>query len=1110
MVKQTGRSCAPVDFEGFLKIACYDDLSKQLKFKCPYPSSKDTFYRRWGFDTDNVNLWKQPYSVSHICENDPYAYQACVSKSQIKLMKDAQVLCGGFFCKSNDGKRRGILTECLEDCHHLDHIARATTICPINSIKTSLPNLDLQSISNNQADPLNGFRYGPLCQSGRLDFSSHMLPTSRICDGQKDCVDNSDEKDCELSQNIEHTCTQYKTKFYRNESKTVPISNYTRCNQFDRELVVTGVLTNNSANPLVRTLLFPYCLNYLEQTNCSDTYRVGGYCNVNGYLASVSKYMICLDHDKLMDLPLSLCDDGIQNECLTFKLSDDEPDCEVHKHRMCDGVIDCVDRIDEVHDMCQFMTSGTVCERRFNVGKLIEFPISWIMDGMNDCMDSKDEHEISEDGRGKGPWRFCGNEGEKTKRIEMTEKLECKNVFMCPGSDCGTHNCKTYVKFEQLCDGLESCHDNGENDVCGISRDLPEIVKTVSLRDQNIRDLCLQTKSCEVKMFVRPWGDVFGEEEIKLYVPVAKIDCSYLFGEAYLYLSCMNLCLHATCPLKNRRLMYDSCPAQFQDRVYTLANNSFLTFVTKADEYNFRQDYFRCNNSRCVDYSQVCDLVNDCRDMSDEIDCDNHMICENTLDLFQHQFVSMSQRCDGIYDCSDLSDECNEFCGKRILENWVLRMMCWILGVLTMVFNAITLLNGFKTFSDCESEPMLYTKTLASLFGIGDFTIGLYLILLSIYDSFVYGRTFCRHQAEWLTGTACATLGVISTIGSQISIFAMTSLSLTRMTGIARNDVTGPRTIQTKSLLRVAGLAAAIITASLCLALVPLNPLLEDYFVQGMYYEPEENYKLFIGFPNKVRHLRILRTYYNTTNLTADLTWKEIGEKVDGMFSQQYGTASRRPVHFYGNDGVCLFRYFIRSNDARRSRMSLKNDTQINDTKGDAMLWLMLVVNLLCFIIISCSYLVIIVKNVASAQRSGQTRNPGRLKEQRNMQNKIALIILTDFLCWVPFIIVCIIHNLGKTDATEWYVNFAMAVLPLNSFINPLIYDKTVINFVSFWMRRLNIYGHNWTRQHGMIFWRPKRKGDGKRMNTATNISKSPDVHENEDIELETYFVKDE
>ena len=39
-------------------------------------------------------------------------------------------------------------------------------------------------------------------------------------------------------------------------------------------------------------------------------------------------------------------------------------------------------------------------------------------------------------------------------------------------------------------------------------------------------------------------------------------------------------------------------------------------------------------------------------------------------------------------------------------------------------------------------------------------------------------------------------------------------------------------------------------------------------------------------------------------------------------------------------------------------------------------------------------------------------------------------------------------HNLGFFDATEWYVTYAMIALPLNSVINPLIYEKTLAEFL--------------------------------------------------------------
>ena len=320
--------------------------------------------------------------------------------------------------------------------------------------------------------------------------------------------------------------------------------------------------------------------------------------------------------------------------------------------------------------------------------------------------------------------------------------------------------------------------------------------------------------------------------------------------------------------------------------------------------------------------------------------------------------------------------------------------------------------------------------------------------MLSFYDSFVYGNGFCRHQAEWYTGTACSILGVISTVGSQVSLFAMAVLSIIRMYRLTFKKMSIPGPVNRNSIIKVAFLVTGIITASLAIAVTPLMPSLEEYFVQGMYYDPA--YKVFIGFPNKERYVNVLQAHYNTTNsnITMDLTWKDIGDKVDGMFTQQHGLLSKRPVHFYGNDGVCLFKYFVRSDDARRIRQSIESIADITDHKGDPVVWLMLGVNLVCFIVISVCYIVIYIQTRISSRRSGQHQTPERVRGNRAIQNKITLIVATDFLCWVPFIIISGMHNLGFFDATEWYVTYAMIVLPLNSVINPLIYEKTLAEFL--------------------------------------------------------------
>ena len=44
----------------------------------------------------------------------------------------------------------------------------------------------------------------------------------------------------------------------------------------------------------------------------------------------------------------------------------------------------------------------------------------------------------------------------------------------------------------------------------------------------------------------------------------------------------------------------------------------------------------------------------------------------------------------------------------------------------------------------------------------------------------------------------------------------------------------------------------------------------------------------------------------------------------------------------------------------------------------------------------------------------------------------------------MPFIVVCALHSLEVLDATPWYSLFSMMILPINSVINPFLYDEVV------------------------------------------------------------------
>ena len=1004
-IRESGENCKVAQLaSGFLKNVCFYEPTFQIYFTCTH---SDIFYAEMYWPHAGLG-------VDNLCQNDPHAYQVCGFDFDLQK-QNSDVLCGGYICEED---ARHVYVACKGDeCKMENRTCQSTSNSENEGERLCDDKCSSDSWSCEDEQHCNGFQYGVRCDNKlSSSYNTTNLPIHLVCDGQAECKDRADEQNCAVTNNTVHTCTHYERKVRHSEIKTVPILNYTRCSLFDLEM--------EDANP--------YCFEYLDQTNCSDIERVGGYCKVNGFMSSVSKYVVCHDYDQIAKIPVKICDDNLQNNCLS------PSDCHIHKHRMCDGVNDCSDGSDEVHDMCEVMSNElnfTSCTRTFQP-KLGEhkIPVSWIMDNETDCMNGEDENAAK--------WTFCPG---KIRKLELPGK-GCQDVYKCPGED------NSYVEFDFLCDGVDSCGEGGENRVCRIARDLPAMNKTATLNG-TIRSVCNESIStCEVREFRRPWGDVFGEEKIMLHVPKSKVNCSGLFGDYYLFLSCTDLCAETDikCPLESndRRLEYNSCLGQYPKRSYTLGNNSFLTFLDKSESGQYHQDYYKCDNGRCIEYKKVCDLVDNCGDMSDEINCTNHMVCHNTHGSTKRQFISWSQKCDGLYDCFDLSDECNEDCGKEILENFLLKITCWVMGVLAMSFNLFIVVNGFLSLKDCETEQMMISKVLMNLIGSGDFLIGLYLVVLSVYDSLIFGKEFCSHQAEWLTGTPCLMLGVISTLGSQISLFTMTVLSLIRVYGLTCKPMRIPGPVNKKAILRVTSIVMAIITAALAIAVTPLVPSLEDYFVQGIYYDP--TYKVFIGFPNKDRHVNILQSYYEqnitgiatniSTKISRTMSWKDIGEKVDGMFTQDNGILTRSPVHFYGNDGMCLFKYFVRTNDARRSRQSA-NHIQFT---GDPVVWNMLAVNLCCFITITCCYIVIILKTKQSSQRSGQHENEERRKNERAIQNKIMIIIATDFLCWVPFIIISGMHNLDYIDASHWYASFAMTVLPLNSVINPLVYEKAL------------------------------------------------------------------
>ena len=943
-----------------------------------------------------------------MCENDPLFYQACgITKYDNK--QNHHLLCGQFICDT------GTTIE-SKFCHEVDQNPCFNTGIPGNtscayqrSVKQCNDICD-DDINCTDEARCNGQRYGKFCEGDKMYYNILLITVMDWLDWNYNCQlwapYNNRQKFLENynGASCKHSLSGFET----------PIFNFTRCAVIEYAPSVVDDPQLWWLNSTKAT----YCENMMDQTNCTDFSRVALTCTVAGYRTSISKFVICHGRPDLR-----ICDDGIENVCKRLS-----PSCFVHKHKICDEVNDCTDGSDETAIECKELTDRK-CNRIFG-NKIASIPLAWIGDGVQDCITSEDEQPI---------WPTCGA-GPTLRYVVRSDS--CTDDFLCLNSET------KFIPQTQLCDMIETC--GNENQICKLARRITDLSTTLIRDDKSegrIAPACMKgltslqnlDSPCIRSTFFFPQDDTFGVSNIKaLTLPERTTDCNYSFGEAYLFTSCAGNCVASKCPL-SKPLKFDSCGGQFPDRVFTLHNMSSLTFVT-PHKGSFHNDYFLCENDVCVTYDKVCNLVDDCGDGSDEDLCTNHFKCNRSQSDAR---IPKWKRCDSQIDCEDLSDECNSDCGQEIIRGMALKIFSWIEGLLAVIFNGILIASSLASLRNIATNTGLLNKLLIIMIGLGDFLIGGYLLTVSVID-FMLGPSYCFKQTEWRSSKYCSVLGIISTLGSQVSLFSMTCLSIGRLFGI-KNAMGISSSITLRSCGKIALVLFLVMGTSLAIAILPILPRFEDYFVNGIRYDNTN--PLFIGIPNKDVHHRVIEAYYGRMrgDKETDLSWKVIRELVDGMFTTTYGGLSGRKVDFYGNDGVCLFKYFVTEDDPQRFFS-----------------WTILGINFFCFFVISISYIVIGILSV----RSGKAINNNKQIEKRNRktQRKISFIIATDFCSWVPFIVICCLHSVSVLDATNWYAFFSIVALPINSVINPLLYDTTVSRQLRKPMKRLSTMASSFSR----------------------------------------------
>ena len=481
-----------------------------------------------------------------------------------------------------------------------------------------------------------------------------------------------------------------------------------------------------------------------------------------------------------------------------------------------------------------------------------------------------------------------------------------------------------------------------------------------------------------------------------------------------------------------------------------------------------------CQTKDGHSYAIPCDGRPTCRDFSDECNCLNPPpFCNDSCRLHYNSFYPFGDRyCDGIEDefawkyldpiaCApgfdeklcpkrfycksgdqaniDVTQICNRFvdCDEgedeqncsvtsnqklfssdtQMIDNAFFLIAFWLNGSVISIACVIVIVKKTNYLKTANLTNSLRCQHLIILnISFADFIMGLYLLIIAVHSS-IYSGYYGKVDLDWRSSWRCSIIGSFAVISSEASCLLMLVLTAFRL-----HSVCDPfATLSTRMWPWKIGICTAWFTA----LIVGTLPILSHsgyllYFLHNAYFA--------IGF-NK-------QGLWNTSSLTkiacrfAALTNKTINDVGNEWISTKKFLEENFPnktileFGYYSETSVCMPRFFVAS-----------GETAWEYT------FAIMTLNFLAFMTIAVCYISLFYESRRLSEKSRENNKQKSSSKEAKMKKRIATLIATDFLCWIPICVMCYVKMNGGEFSNIVYEITAVFFLPINSVLNPFIYS---------------------------------------------------------------------